>query len=431
MGKLFIFALLICIVAIVFDFLFFIIKIIGILAILYILFFILIRIIEKIKKINFNSSIKNSQYDIKEEIEVTKEMDNSLSSMLKDTILYEIIHNRGKLIVYNSRMEIFKDYKSEPFLIRCDETNMSEFNLEGYELSLFNDECKLVIRCSEIDDSFTNDVEILIFDINKEEELQEIIKFLNNKLSFRKKYIEKNNNEIGKSKIERPSGKNKCSNIKFKDFDNNKVLRFSYYGVEIKGVKYRNLDINEIDVNKFLTFEFEPTNEYDKNAIKILYNNVFIGYVPKNNIQKVLKKYIVDDHKYVTAFVSKVDEEQQRIYMSVGLYEEFDENDLVNNTYYDIKLIKTTKKDTFADMTRQENLTYVKVGDKVSLNYDYELGTYIVEHDYLALELGEINKKYSNELYNHQFSGKKLNSVIIKLEKQDDKISCTIRVMII
>ena len=360
-----------------------------------------------------------------------EENESIASSLINDEKLYEIDHERGKLNIYNGRLEIFKEYNELPFVVQYDENNMKEFNLYGYELSLFNDNCKLEIMCAKINDSFITDVEVLIFDIDKEEEVKEIIEFLNIKLNYRKMYKEQHKNKIEVSEEERKYGKNRYSNKKFKEFDDDKVLKFSYYGVEVKGVKYRDFDIKDISIDEKLTFEFEPTNEYDKNAIKILYNDTFIGYVPKRNVQKVLKKYICDEHKYVNAFVSKVDEEDQRIYISIGLYEVFDKNDLFDKNYYDIKLIKTSKLDEFSYMSRQENLTYVKEKDEVSLEFDYELETYVVESKELVLELGEINKKYSQELFNYECEGKKFISTIIKLETKEDKISCTIRVFVI
>lgn len=51
-----------------------------------------------------------------------------------------------------------------------------------------------------------------------------------------------------------------------------------------------------------VTFEREPTNKYDKNAIKVLFNNVQVGYIPMH-IQKefndLLEKNIVGVNSFI------------------------------------------------------------------------------------------------------------------------------------
>jgi hypothetical protein len=51
----------------------------------------------------------------------------------------------------------------------------------------------------------------------------------------------------------------------------------------IAGVKFHDLPkiINEVEEGEHFTLEPEPTNPYDSNAVKILRNEVFCGYVPK------------------------------------------------------------------------------------------------------------------------------------------------------
>lgn len=347
-----------------------------------------------------------------------------------DDTFYEVEHTRGKFIIYKDRLELFKEYSELPFIVKCDETNMEEFNLEGYEFSSKSYECKLVLRCAKIVDSFTTDVEILIFDIDKIIELRKVINYLNGKLQFRKSFVEKFGNTVKMTEEERKYGKNRFSNIKIKECIDNKRLKACYYGVEVQGVKYRDLDITKIPVDKEVAFEFEPTNEYDKKAIKILCNDIFIGYVPKRNIQSIFKKYIVGESKYIYAFVSKVDEEQKRIFISVGMYDEIDDNAMQEQEFYDFKLIRTNRRDRYLEDTyRQDNLLCVKENDKVFIEYDESLGTYVVE--YGGLELGEIGRPDSKKLLGYQNVGNKLESEIIKLETKDDMITCTIRVFVL
>lgn len=51
----------------------------------------------------------------------------------------------------------------------------------------------------------------------------------------------------------------------------------------IAGVKFHEMHkvINDLEVGQTLTLEPEPDNPYDSNAVKILSNDVMLGYVPK------------------------------------------------------------------------------------------------------------------------------------------------------
>lgn len=66
----------------------------------------------------------------------------------------------------------------------------------------------------------------------------------------------------------------------------------------IAGIGFYQNHLNGIHENSILTMELEPDNTYDKKAIRIMYNNNKIGYVPrdpyyqllaKNNMNKKLK----------------------------------------------------------------------------------------------------------------------------------------------
>ena len=52
---------------------------------------------------------------------------------------------------------------------------------------------------------------------------------------------------------------------------------------KIAGVKFHEYKkvIDKISENDILKLEPEPTNPYDPNAVKILYQNTMLGYVPK------------------------------------------------------------------------------------------------------------------------------------------------------
>lgn len=55
---------------------------------------------------------------------------------------------------------------------------------------------------------------------------------------------------------------------------------------EIAGLYYRSTEAHKLarnlTVGTFLDFELEPDNDHDKYAIKIMYNDIHIGYIPSH-----------------------------------------------------------------------------------------------------------------------------------------------------
>ena len=73
---------------------------------------------------------------------------------------------------------------------------------------------------------------------------------------------------------------------------------------KVNGTTFRLANVenvaSQIDAKKnvLVTLEEEPTNPYDPNAIKVLINGEFVGYVPKESteIMKELSQYAVVLH---------------------------------------------------------------------------------------------------------------------------------------
>lgn len=111
------------------------------------------------------------------------------------------------------------------------------------------------------------------------------------------------------------------SSSKFPKVDeNNRMLKYEYYDVPVKGLEYRDVDLSQIKLEYFVRFEFETNNEYDSNAIKILYNNIFIGYIPKNNLQEMMKSYSNGKKRQVCGYISSVNEITKEITLGLGFY---------------------------------------------------------------------------------------------------------------
>lgn len=203
-------------------------------------------------------------------------------------------------------------------------------------------------------------------------------------------------------------------------YDDNKYLRYEYYDVDVKGIEYRNFDISKIDINHQLYFENEPDNTKDPNAIKILYDDIFIGYIPNNNLQSMMLSYGFNDEKEVTGMTYFVDEENKKIQIALGFYDKID-------IYIDTKLIKITEKDDVEN--RQENLYLCEKDEKVDLTYNYETETYVVTAR--GFEIGEINKKNSIKLQEYEDEGLEFKAGILDIEEDDNGYyECKIRIII-
>lgn len=222
----------------------------------------------------------------------------------------------------------------------------------------------------------------------------------------------------------------RSSDNEFDFIDDNMYLKYVYYDVEVKGTQYNEFDISKIELNKNLKFEFEPTNEYDKNAIKVLYDNIQIGYVPKNSIQDMVKKYMTDEQKYVEAFINEVDEDSKYIQMAIAFYQEMTDEELNKIEHIDTRLIKTTKKDEFDIFSRQDNLIGISEGEELELNYEYDSETYIV-CDNCGNELGEINSNKSEKLQEYELEGKIFHCIVLETDCNDaGNITCKVRIFI-
>lgn len=92
------------------------------------------------------------------------------------------------------------------------------------------------------------------------------------------------------------------------------------YSVPVKGFYYTNFDPDRISINEQLLFHFEPDNPADPNAILVLYDYRKIGYVPRTEIQSLVREYIKDKDKTVRAFVTSVNKDARKVTMAIGFY---------------------------------------------------------------------------------------------------------------
>lgn len=250
-------------------------------------------------------------------------------------------------------------------------------------------------------------------------------KFFSTSIEPATKEIIRETNSFEKPKLE----KHRQSHYKFDFIDGDRILKYEYYDIEIKGTQYQDFDISTLEINSSLFFEPELANEYDNKAIKVLHKDIFLGYVPKNNIQEMIRDYMDNTARHIDAFISEIDEDTNTIKMALGFYKDLTDVELSKMNYIDASLTKTTKKDSF-DNSRQDNLLGISEGDNVNIDYDYETETYLVT-DSCGEELGEINSSKSQKLQDYEDDDKEFHCIVKETDYNSaGNITCKIRIFI-
>lgn len=92
------------------------------------------------------------------------------------------------------------------------------------------------------------------------------------------------------------------------------IAGFSYWdGLDV---------INELKVGAVLNLEAEPTNVYDPKAVKILYNDTMLGYIPRTEnreISKFLQLGHTDLFKVQIAQINLENHPEKQILVSVKI----------------------------------------------------------------------------------------------------------------
>ena len=78
----------------------------------------------------------------------------------------------------------------------------------------------------------------------------------------------------------------------------NGSIKFPPESFKIRGISKYKFDVESINLGSTFEMVTEPTNKYDSGAIKILYNNEIIGYVPKSH-QSICRDCIDDELKTI------------------------------------------------------------------------------------------------------------------------------------
>ncbi len=194
--------------------------------------------------------------------------------------------------------------------------------------------------------------------------------------------------------------------------DKDRYLRYAY-GVEVKGVKYRDFDISKIQLEHELQFETEPNNKFDPNAIKVLYDDIFIGYVPKGSIfQRMIPSYGGDGiKKQVCGIITYVDENLRKIEMDLGFYEKYDDG---SANVIETRLVGTKKSNIY---DRESVLPLVDKHAEVTLEYHKGVEKYLVRSLGDYIKLGEINKNVSKKIKDFEDEGMNIRAGISYIDE--------------
>lgn len=122
------------------------------------------------------------------------------------------------------------------------------------------------------------------------------------------------------------------------------------------------------EVGKFVSLVPEPNNEYDPNAVAVMLNDVKLGYLPKNNLQKMYHDFI-NSNKIVRAKIA-YNNNVDKILLSMYFYKP-STNDLdslisKNVPHKSFNLTGNSKSEF------QENISLCSAGDEVTFHYDSE-----------------------------------------------------------
>lgn len=122
------------------------------------------------------------------------------------------------------------------------------------------------------------------------------------------------------------------------------------------------------EVGKIVSLVPEPNNEYDPNAVAVMLNDVKLGYLPKNRLQKMYHDFI-NSGKVVRAKIA-YNNNVDKILLSMYYYKpstnDFDSLISKNVHHKSFKLTGNSKSEF------QENISLCSVGDEVTFHYDSE-----------------------------------------------------------
>jgi hypothetical protein len=165
------------------------------------------------------------------------------------------------------------------------------------------------------------------------------------------------------------------SNVKvLPESTNSLPCSYSYDNVTIVGTKYRNIDLGIINTGDEVSFNQEPENKYDNNAVKVMVGSNHIGYIARDSkLQSMINDWLASNLP-LQALVSSVNKSDDRITIDLAFY-----GNRKKKSRYTMR--KELKLIGNKNVEMQDNISICSEGDSVTFSYDAEKEKYEVLDD--------------------------------------------------
>lgn len=205
------------------------------------------------------------------------------------------------------------------------------------------------------------------------------------------------------------------SNYLFEELIEDYALKYKYEK-NIAGVEYRNLEFKTLS-NNFINFEFEE-NEFDNKSIKLMLNNIHLGYIYKNDdmIRDMIYNYSNNPEWKIVAWLKKIDELNKKLSYQIAFYKKLNEADCLLN--FNASLTKITKKSEDYLSSRHDNLNLLDENDSVLFETQSDSDLILVTNSFYE-EIGELSEKISNQLSQYLEGNYIITGKIIEIIEKD------------
>lgn len=163
-------------------------------------------------------------------------------------------------------------------------------------------------------------------------------------------------------------------------------LAYHYEAVDVAIIRGMEPDFSQLKINMPVTFEPEPTNQYDPNAVIVKTGNLKIGYLYKGTRQEMTLDYIRRGDP-IRSHIVEVDKANNSVKVAIGYYKEKLHKPRENELEQLIRMeapYKTFKLTGNRNEEMQDTLSLCSEGVEVDYEYDYE------KEKYLAICVDEI-----------------------------------------
>ena len=187
-------------------------------------------------------------------------------------------------------------------------------------------------------------------------------------------------------KVPTPKCKPKLQTFNVPIIPDNFEVKYEFNNVKVAGVKYANPNKDKLKNDEEVQLIFEKKNKYDKNAIKIMQNNMKLGYISKNSTLQGLIHKFNKNKGIIVATLKRIN--AKSLSLNVKLY------DSIENKYVSNKINLTSFKKSY-----RTNWDIVEDKQFLRAIYDCDINKYVVINSY-GENLVDLNKNLTKELDN-------------------------------